>query len=130
MYLGAHPGPVSARTIAEVYGVSKDHVMKSLQALGALGIVEATPGRSGGFRLVKDPASLRLGRLVADLEPSVTLAECFSPESTCPLTPSCGLAGALARAQAEFFAALDQSTLDDLLQSTGPQLVQLQYASV
>lgn len=129
MYLGAHPGErLSARAVADAFGVSKDHVMKSLQALGALGVVDAEPGRNGGFALVRDPSTLRLGVLVAELEPSMDLAECFGPASTCPLTASCGLAGALDGGRRAFLDALDRYTVADLVAANAPRLVELTRA--
>ena len=125
MYLGAHAERVSAREVADAYGVSKDHVMKGLQALAGLGIVDAKPGRDGGFLLCRAPEGIRLGGLVRHLEPSLDLAECFTPGSACPLTGACELADALDDAQRAFFAALDRYTVADLLASNHPRLVQL-----
>jgi len=128
MYLGARGERASARAVADAYGVSKDHVMKSLQALTDLGLVDATPGRYGGFRLACDPGAVRLGQLVQDLEPSMALAECFQADSTCPLTSACELAVALEQAQRAFIDTLNRYTLADLVRSNRPQLVQLDYA--
>lgn len=126
MYLGAHPDrTVPAAEIAGAMRVSPDHLMKSLQALDALGIVSGTRGRGGGFSLARAGTSIRLGALVRSLEPSLALAECFETGSRCPLTRSCRLAGALSEAQRSFFDSLDRYTLDDLLEADAAQLVQL-----
>lgn len=125
MYMAAKDRRVSSREVAEAYDISKDHVTKSLQTLATLGVVESTPGRNGGFTLSAHPGDIRLGRLVHDLEPSLAMAECFTEGSTCPLTPSCDLADALARAQNAFFDSLNDVTLADLLVGTSRQLVQL-----
>jgi Rrf2 family nitric oxide-sensitive transcriptional repressor len=123
MYLGSHPGrTVSAHEIAERFRVSQDHVMKSLQRLVALGIVRGRRGRAGGFIMVRDPQTLRIGEVARGLEPSLALAECFEESSTCPLTDHCRLAGALADAQSAFFDSLDQTTVADL---AGGDLVRL-----
>jgi Rrf2 family transcriptional regulator, nitric oxide-sensitive transcriptional repressor len=126
MYLGAHPGrTVPTAEISEAMNVSPFHLMKSLQALDALGVVSGTRGRGGGFSLSRKGTSIRLGALVRRLEPSVALAECFEPESTCPLTGDCRLAGVLGEAQRAFFDALDRHTLDDLLAADRARLVQM-----
>lgn len=126
MYLGAHPGrPVPAGEIAERFNVSRDHLMKSLQTLDALGIVAGSRGRGGGFTLTRTAAGIRLGRVARALEPSLALAECFEPGSTCPLTRDCRLAHALREAQASFFDTLDRYTLADLLDADRAHLVQL-----
>lgn len=126
MVLGARPERVSAREISDLYGVSKDHVMKSLQSLERSGFVDSTPGRGGGFKLVADPETLLIGDVVQRLEPSLALAECFEPGNTrCPLTGDCVLSTALGDGLRAFLNALNQYSLADLVQGQRPFLVQL-----
>lgn len=126
MYLGAHPDRLVASTeMSQALNVSKEHLMKCLQTLAGLDLVEGIRGRGGGFRLSGRKGDVRVGALVREIEPSLAMAECFEEESTCPLTGSCRLAGALAGAQRAFFAALDDYTLDDLVRADRARLVQL-----
>lgn len=126
MYLGAHGGRISSSEIARAFGISQDHVIKALQALVGNGILSSLPGRGGGFVLEADPARVRLGDLVRELEPSLAMAECFEPGSRCPLTPDCELSSALRDAQEAFFRTLDEYTLADLIRGTRAQLVRLE----
>ena len=126
MMLGAEPRRRSAREISEFYGVSKDHVIKGLQRLEHVGIVESTRGRGGGFTLSADPGELRVGDIVRSLEPSLALAECFEPSNTsCPLTGACLLSKALAEALQAFLDGLNQYTLADLVEGQRAGLVQI-----
>ncbi|MDZ7778741.1 MAG: Rrf2 family transcriptional regulator [Gemmatimonadota bacterium] len=125
MYIAAQGRNVSAREVADAYGVSRDHVTKSMQGLVALGALSSTPGRNGGFALDADPSTLRLGDLVRSLEPSLAIAECFGEDSTCPLTDDCALASALFQAREAFFVSLDRYTLADLVSGTYQGLVQI-----
>ena len=125
MYIAAQGRNVSAREVAEAFHVSRDHVTKSMQGLVALGALSSTPGRNGGFEMDADPESLKLGRLVRSLEPNLDIAECFTEESTCPLTNACELSHALAAAREAFFVSLDQYTLADLVRGTYQGLVQI-----
>ncbi len=125
MYIAAQGRNVSAREVAEAFGVSRDHVTKSMQGLVALGALSSTPGRNGGFQMDADPETLKLGRLVRSLEPNLDIAECFGEESTCPLTDACELTHALADARDAFFASLDRYTLADLVRGTYQGLVQI-----
>jgi Rrf2 family nitric oxide-sensitive transcriptional repressor len=126
IYLGCHPGAlVSVEEISRAYGVSRHHLVKVVQVLTELGIVEAQRGRAGGMRLVKDPATINVGWLVRRTEPHFDLVECFDEETnTCPIAPACGLKGALQRAQLAFLAVLDEYTLDRFLRRR-PELVSL-----
>lgn len=126
MYLAAHRGRVVPSTeLAERLNVSRDHLMKSLQALDGVGLVSATRGRGGGFELTAATDGIRLGELVRSLEPTVALAECFEADSTCPLTRSCRLAGILSEASEAFFDTLDRYTLADVLASDRDHLIEL-----
>lgn len=125
MYIAAQGRNVSAREVAEAFDVSRDHVTKSMQGLVALGALSSTPGRYGGFEMDTDPRSVRLGDLVRRLEPNLAIAECFTEESTCPLTDACELSSALYEAREAFFTSLDEYTLADLVTGTYQGLVQI-----
>lgn len=129
LYLGSDPARrIPSGEMAEKLRVSKEHLVKGLQALVGLGLVESSRGRGGGYALSGDGGTMRLGALVRELEPTLAMAECFEPESTCPLTGNCRLAGVLAEAQRDFFTALDRYTLDDLLHADRETLVQIREA--
>jgi len=125
MYIAAQGRNVSAREVSEAFGVSRDHVTKSMQGLVALGALTSTPGRNGGFEMDADPRTLRLGDLVRRLEPNLAIAECFSEGSTCPLTGACELSAALYDAREAFFTSLNRHTLAELVQGTYQGLVQI-----
>lgn len=126
MYLAAHPDrAVSTTEMAERLRVSREHLMKAVQSLSGMGLVSGTRGRGGGYRLTGDRADIRIGELVRELEPSLALAECFEPESQCPMTGDCLLAGVLWEAQQGFFEILDRYTLADLLAADEPLLIQI-----
>jgi Rrf2 family nitric oxide-sensitive transcriptional repressor len=127
LYVGVREERVSAREVSDAFNVSRDHVTKSLQGLVSFGALTSAPGRNGGFTLDQDLRDIRLGQLIRKLEPSLALAECFTPHSTCPMTPSCELASALYEAQESFFDSLDQYSVADLIERDRPALIQLSY---
>ncbi|MCB9744036.1 MAG: Rrf2 family transcriptional regulator [Alphaproteobacteria bacterium] len=118
LLLAAEPGRwIDAPEIADRYGLSVHHVRKVIQQLAQMELIETRRGREGGARLRVDPAEVRVGALVRELE-DLTLLECFDAErNTCRLTPACGLKGALKRAQAAFLAELDSLTLAEVVPS-------------
>lgn len=114
LYLACHEGRlVSVDEIARAYGVSRNHLVKVVQTLTDLEVVEAHRGRGGGMRLAKPASEINVGWLVRRTEPHFHLVECFDEATnTCPISPACGLKGALSRAQNAFLAVLDEYTLD------------------
>ena len=95
--------------------MSEDHLAKVVGRLASLGYVETHRGRSGGVRLARHAADIRIGDVVRETEDNLCLVECFDPETNqCPIAPACVLAGALDRALHAFLAVLDEVTLADL----------------
>ena len=131
LYLACHPEQVvSVDEISRAFGISRHHLVKVVQTLTDLGVVEAQRGRGGGMRLAMRPAEINVGWLIRRTEPHFNLVECFDPETnTCPIAPACGLKGALYRAQQAFLAVLDEYTLGDF-QSRRAELVTLLEASL
>jgi len=116
LYLAENPDRyVSTREISEAYRISRNHLVRVVQTLQSHGFVEATEGRTGGVKLSHDPASINLGKVVRQAEPSFRIVECFDLETnTCPIVPACRLRGVLQNALDAFFAVLDGYTLADL----------------
>lgn len=117
---------VTIEQIATGYGISKAHLTKVVQDLAQRGYVETVRGRNGGLRLAQPPASLRVGRIVADAEKSLALVECFDRDTdTCPVTPACRLQGVLREGLRDFLSALDRYTVADLVDRRGAALGRL-----
>jgi Rrf2 family nitric oxide-sensitive transcriptional repressor len=126
IYLATHPEQVvSVDEISRAFGISRHHLVKVVQTLTELGVVEAHRGRGGGMRLAMSPAEINIGWLIRRTEPHFDLVECFEPATnTCPIAPACGLKGLLQRAQQAFLDVLDGYNLDQILTRRG-ELVML-----
>jgi Rrf2 family nitric oxide-sensitive transcriptional repressor len=107
---------VTIEELATRHRVSRNHLMKVAQTLVGLGFVRSVRGRSGGLKLARDPADIRMGAVVRAMEEQVRLVACLGEGPvTCALTGSCRLTRALGRALDAFFAELDGLTLADLV---------------
>src|SRR5690606_890259 len=106
--------------------ISKNHLMKVVQQLGADGYLQSVPGKGGGVRLQGAAERINIGQLVRHFEQDSALVDCFAAPSNCVISPACQLKQALARALEAFFSVLDEYTLADLLPgSKRPQLIEL-----
>jgi Rrf2 family nitric oxide-sensitive transcriptional repressor len=116
LYAAARPeGLITIQETAEVYGISKAHLMKVVNQLTRAGYLKAVRGRSGGLALAMRPSKIRLGDVVRATEPDFALVECFASGNQCRITPSCRLRGVLQEALGAFTATLDRYSLADLL---------------
>jgi Rrf2 family transcriptional regulator, nitric oxide-sensitive transcriptional repressor len=114
-YVGAKGDTLSTiDEISDAYGISRNHVMKVVYRLGQLRYLETIRGKTGGMRLLRDPETINLGRLVRDMEENLDLVECMAGGDCC-IEPACALKGILNESLKAFLSVLDRYTLSDLL---------------
>lgn len=122
IYLGVEnsDGLIPIQDVAEAYGASRHYMLKVANDLARHGYIEAVRGRNGGVRLQADPAKLRLGALVRQMEPDRGVLECVGrPTSECPIHRPCRLRPILGEAEKAFYDVLDRYTLADILADPG-----------
>lgn len=106
----------SISEVTEVYGVSRNHMVKIINQLSRAGYVAAVRGRMEGS-VCKPAQSIRIGDVVRELEP-LSLVNCSS--AFCHITPACRLKQALSKAVQSFLKELDNYTLADLVEENQP----------
>ncbi|ELI8098984.1 nitric oxide-sensing transcriptional repressor NsrR [Yersinia enterocolitica] len=107
----------SISQVTEVYGVSRNHMVKIINQLSRVGLVTAVRGKNGGIRLGKPADQIRIGDVVRQLEP-LSLVNCSS--DFCHITPACRLKQVLNQAVQSFLNELDNYTLADMVQDNTP----------
>ncbi|MCA9255493.1 MAG: Rrf2 family transcriptional regulator [Phycisphaerales bacterium] len=61
-------GPATAQRIASEMGIPRKYLSRILRELVTAEVLTASPGRAGGFRLNRDPRTLRLAEVVEPFE--------------------------------------------------------------
>jgi Rrf2 family nitric oxide-sensitive transcriptional repressor len=122
MHLAGQPGKIiTVREIADIHGISHNHLTKIAHQLGVLGILRTLRGRAGGIQLARAPEQIMLGAVIRMTEPDFQMVECFSAtDSACVLAGRCKLKGLLAEATAAFLERLDRVPLSALLGAPEP----------
>jgi Rrf2 family nitric oxide-sensitive transcriptional repressor len=106
---------ITIEETAELYGISRAHLMKVANQLTRAGFMTAVRGRSGGLQLARRPEGIRLSDVLKETEPDFALVDCFRSGNSCLITPRCRLRGVLNEALTAFSEVLDGYTLADLL---------------
>ena len=107
------PGSLtSAGEISETFGISRNHMMKIVNRLAQMELIETIRGKNGGIRLKKLPEEINIGQVIRGTEP-LQLLDCST--ENCHISPACRLKGVLADAKKAFLAVLDRYTLDDVI---------------
>jgi Rrf2 family transcriptional regulator, nitric oxide-sensitive transcriptional repressor len=120
IYLATQPNEElsNIKEIADVYGISKNHLMKVIYDLGRLGYIETIRGRNGGIRLNKRPEDINIGEVILQTEEDFHLVECFHPEkNSCVISPVCSLKHALNKALDAYISVLKEYTLADFIRN-------------
>jgi len=105
---------ITVEETANVYGISRAHLMKVANMLTRAGYLKALRGRFGGLSLAKRPEDIRLGEVIRLAEPDFALVECFSRDNRCVITARCRLPGILNEALNAFITTFDRYTLADI----------------
>jgi Rrf2 family protein len=113
---------VSAAQLAEHFGVPPAYLAKQLQSLVRAGILSATTGPRGGFRLARPASDITLFDVVAAVDGNKSPYVCREirqqgtgalPRSQC--REPCILAAKMADAYAAWRASLESVTVADIL---------------
>ena len=114
----------SSRDLAELQGISPSFLAKIFPRLEKAGIVDAVPGRRGGYRLAKPPARITVLDIVDAIEGDKPLFECQEIRTRCALFDDppprwasngvCAIHATMLRAERAMRDALAAETLADL----------------
>lgn len=117
MYMATLPqGQITNITeVTNIYGLSRNHMVKIINQLSRAGFIATTRGKNGGIRLGMEPHNIIIGDVVRKMEP-LQLVDC----STCAITPACRLKKAINDAVQMFLRELDNYTLADLTRENQP----------
>lgn len=78
--------PIPGPQIAQETDIPAKYLSAILGALVRAGVLKASPGRNGGFRVARSPTQVSLLDVLAPFE-----ADLFAPHPTCPFgNPVCG----------------------------------------
>ena len=89
--LATHEGWVSLGDVAERQGISRKYLEQVTSSLLKAGLVESQRGKSGGYRLVRQPAEYSLGEILRTTEGTLAPVSCLDCTigELCPRAEGC-----------------------------------------
>ncbi len=110
-----------AARLAEYHDVPAPYLAKSMQALMRAGIVDATTGRFGGYRLARPTTEITLLEVVEAIDGADPMFRCTEIRRKGPSRvarrlygPVCGIAAAMGRAEEAWREELRRTTVADI----------------
>lgn len=80
LFLAAENTVRSSKEIAREMSIPRDYLIQLAQLLRNSGLIEAKPGKHGGYALAKDPSEISLLEIITAMEDNVKVGKC--PEAT------------------------------------------------
>ena len=120
--------PYTIAEIATNLQVSQNHLVKVVHFMGKQQWIITSRGKGGGIQLNPDALTLQLGQVVRILQGDQPIVECNHPP--CVLRVGCGLKGVLDQALDQFYAHLDQFSLQQAIQNTAQTSQNLSYIPI
>ena len=111
-------GPDSTCTlkdIAQDEAMSEKYLWQIAKSLKDAGLIHAAAGAHGGYRLVRAPAAVTLGEMLAALEGDLSLVECTVSPSRCRRSSECVVRAVWTEVSLKFREILDGIRLSDLV---------------
>ncbi len=124
-YIAVHEafGAVSAKRIAEEFGIPPELLAKILQRLAKERLIVSQNGPKGGYALARRAAAISVGEVVRALEGPIKIVECYEDSSGCPQMARCNLRGPVQKLQAAISHMLDTMSLAELTAADVPDVL-------
>lgn len=110
---------VSAKRIADEFGIPSELLAKILQRLAKRGFVTSHGGPKGGYALARAPEKITVGEVVRALEGPINIVSCLE-DVDCPQFSRCNLRRPVQKIQASISSLLDTMTLAELTRESVP----------
>jgi FeS assembly SUF system regulator len=106
---------VSAKEVADQYGVPLPLLSKILQKLTRTGLLISEHGTNGGYRLARDPRLISALEVIRTIDGPIILTECFTEHAHCDHTVRCSVRKPLRRIHEGILRLLGNVTIQDML---------------
>ena len=116
-YLAEHPETpsVSAKDIADTYGIPAQLLAKVLQRLAKVGLLRSHAGMNGGYALNKSPRTISAFEVIRAIDGPLFITSCTKGSKSCELEASCTVKEPLARVNDSIAGVLKSISINDLV---------------
>lgn len=116
-WLAAHEGSeaILGRDLARKLKIPPDYLSKVLATLARTGVLAASRGAKGGYRLARDPARIKLVEVVTPFEGTRVRSACLlRPDRPCRDTGACSAHTSWGSVNEAYRTFLERTTVADI----------------
>ena len=117
LYLSAQGTTCSSKDIAQDMSIPRDYLIQLAQLLRNAGLIEARPGKHGGYRLAKEPSDITVLQIMKALEEDAKASTRAKRSSRKDGAMVQGVKQTYQLIEESFDAYLDSLTIEMLLES-------------
>ncbi|WP_263356544.1 RrF2 family transcriptional regulator [Acidicapsa ligni] len=116
-YLAEHPETpsVSAKDIADTYGIPSQLLAKVLQRLTKVGLLRSHAGMNGGYALSKEARTISAFEVIHAIDGPLFITSCTKGSKSCEVEPHCTVKEPLARVNDSIAGVLQSISIYDLV---------------
>ena len=111
---------LSAKDIADAYGIPAQLLAKILQQLTKAGLLKSHAGMNGGYALARGARSISAYEVILAIDGPFFITSCTKGAKACDLTPSCTIKEPLARVNDTIAGVLKSISIQDLAEHEQP----------
>lgn len=121
-YLAEHPAAaaLSAKDIADAYGIPAQLLAKILQQLTRSGLLNSHAGMNGGYALAREARAISAYEVILAIDGPFFITSCTKGAKNCELTPNCTIKEPLARVNDTIAGVLKSISIQDLAEQEHP----------
>ena len=121
-YLAERPevAALSAKDIADTYGIPAQLLAKILQQLTRAGLLKSHAGMNGGYALAREARAISAYEVILAIDGPFFITSCTKGAKNCELTPSCTIKEPLARVNDTIAGVLKSISIQDLAEQEHP----------
>ena len=88
---------LSAKDVADAYGIPPEALAKILQKLAKAGLLQSQHGTNGGYTLARDPAKITAFEVIRAIDGPLFITSCVTVRGECDQTDRCNIREPLRR---------------------------------
>jgi Rrf2 family protein len=116
----AHQGALSAKDLAESYGIPQELLAKILQRLAKAGLLHSQHGMNGGYTLARDPQSITAFEVIRAIDGPLFITSCVTVRGECDQTDRCNIREPLRKVNHSIEAVLRSITISAMKEELEP----------
>lgn len=110
----AHRGALSAKDVAEAYGIPPELLAKTLQRLAKAGLVKSLQGTNGGYTLARDARSISAFEVIRAIDGPLFITSCVTVRGECGQSNRCNIREPLRKVNQSIEDVLKAITISEM----------------